>query len=91
MANKNEKWVMFRNLIFNEMGITKEDIREWINEAVKEQAKLIVAETFARVNPEAMIKRAVYDENCFSKGFTREVTDKAAKLLADRIELKVKQ
>lgn len=91
MSKKNEKWVMFRNLIFNEMGITKEDIREWIDEAVKEQAKLIVAETFARENPEAMIKREVYNEKYFSKGFSRDVTDKAAKLLVDRIELKVKQ
>lgn len=36
MAKKDDKWVMFCNLVFNEMGITKEDIREWINDIVKE-------------------------------------------------------
>ncbi len=39
MATKDDKWVMFRNYMHNELGITKEDIRMWINEAVKEEAK----------------------------------------------------
>jgi hypothetical protein len=30
MAGKNDKWSMFKNYMHNELGITKEDIREWI-------------------------------------------------------------
>lgn len=33
MAGKNDKWLMFRNYMINELGITKEDIREWIEDA----------------------------------------------------------
>jgi hypothetical protein len=29
-----DKWIMFKNYMHNEMGITKEDIRQWIEEAV---------------------------------------------------------
>ena len=28
MASKNDKWSMFKNYMHNELGITKEDIRE---------------------------------------------------------------
>lgn len=48
MAGKNDKWLMFRNYMINELGITKEDIREWIEDAVRIEAKKLAAETFAR-------------------------------------------
>lgn len=35
MASKDDKWVMFRNYMHNELGITKEDIRKWIDDSVK--------------------------------------------------------
>lgn len=57
MAGKNDKWLMFRNYMINELGITKEDIREWIADAVRIEAKKMVADTFARENPEQMIRR----------------------------------
>lgn len=57
MAGKNDKWLMFRNYMINELGITKEDIREWIQDAVKIKAKKLAADTFARENPEQMIRR----------------------------------
>lgn len=34
MASKNDKWSLFKNYLHNELGITKEDIREWLEEAV---------------------------------------------------------
>ena len=39
MARQDDKWVMFRNYMHNELGITKEDIRQWITDAVNEQVK----------------------------------------------------
>jgi len=33
------KWLMFKNYMHNELGITKEDIRQWIQEAVQQQAE----------------------------------------------------
>lgn len=37
---------MFRNYMHNELGITKEDIRQWITDAVNEQVKQLVANSF---------------------------------------------
>lgn len=90
MAKKDDKWVMFRNLVFNEMGITKEDIKEWINDIVKEEAKKIVQDAFERENPETIIKRCIYQSGLFERGFNREITDKTAKILAEKIDIKLK-
>lgn len=46
MARQDDKWVMFRNYMHNELGITKEDIRQWITDAVNEQVKQLVANSF---------------------------------------------
>ena len=71
------------------MGITKEDIREQINDIVKEEAKKIVQDAFERENPEAIIKRCIYQSGFFDKGFNREITEKTAKILAERISIKI--
>ena len=34
----NSKYRMFKNFMYNDLGITKEDIREWTKEAVAETA-----------------------------------------------------
>jgi len=35
----DNKWKMFKNYMHNELGITKEDIQEWVREAVEKVAK----------------------------------------------------
>lgn len=91
MANKEDKWVMFKNYMHNELGITKEDIRTWINDAVAQEAKNIVNESFARENPEQLIKRAIYDFGYFKeKSFNQKVIEETAKILAEKLELKIK-
>ncbi len=45
MASKNDKWSLFKNYLHNELGITKEDIREWLEEAVREEARKLIADT----------------------------------------------
>lgn len=49
MAEKNEKWIMFRNFMYNDLGITKADIREWIDDAITEQVKLVLDDTFKKL------------------------------------------
>lgn len=92
MSTKNDKYVMFRNFMMNELGITKADIREWIDEAVKEQAKVMVAETFMRKNPEQMIRDAIYEHPSYAgKVFNRDVINNCASILAEKLELKIKE
>ena len=46
MASKNDKWSLFKNYLHNELGITKVDIREWLEEAVREEARKLIADSF---------------------------------------------
>lgn len=88
MAGKNDKWLMFRNYMINELGITKEDIREWIEDAVRIEAKKMAEDTFSRENPEQMIRRIVYDSGYFNTAsFNRTVIETAAKALMERFDI----
>ena len=59
MAGKNDKWSMFKNYMHNELGITKEDIREWIQEAVEIEARKIVDESFSKFSINDRISREI--------------------------------
>ena len=92
MAEKNDKWLMFRNYMINDLGITKEDIREWIEDAVRIEAKKMVEDAFARENPEQMIRRIVYDSGYFNtKCFNNTVIETAAKCLMERFDIVTKK
>lgn len=87
-----EKWQMFKNFMHNELGISKEDIREWIDEAIKEQARLIVEQTFKKTDIQEVIERAIYNSNWSGRRetFVEDVRNRAAKLLADRLTISTK-
>ena len=92
MAGKNDKWLMFRNYMINELGITKEDIREWIQDAVRIEAKKMAEDAFSRENPEQMIRRIVYDSGYFyTSSFNRTVIETAAKALVERFDVVLKK
>lgn len=57
---------------------------------VEEMAKKIVQDAFERENPETIIKRCIYQSGLFERGFNREITDKTAKILAEEIDIKLK-
>lgn len=59
MAGKDDKWVMFKNYMHNELGITKEDIREWIDNSVEEQVRLVLDNTFKNIDLRDIICREV--------------------------------
>lgn len=59
MAGKNDKWSMFKNYMHNELGITKEDIREWIQEAVEMEARKMVDESFSKYSINDRISREI--------------------------------
>ena len=56
MSTKNDKWVMFRNYMHNELCITKDDIREWIKESIHDEVKNVVNQAYGRCNIENIIK-----------------------------------
>ena len=42
----NEKYKMFKQFMHNELGITREDIRDWVREAVRDEARKMIAKTY---------------------------------------------
>lgn len=82
MAEKNDKWSMFKNYMHNELGITKEDIREWIDEAVREEARLLVAQAFKKFDINSRIENAI----CEHHGWTgSQIKHEIAKAAAEKI------
>ncbi len=47
--------------MFNELGITKEDIRDWIQEAVKEEAHRLIMKTYNNFDIVDVLKRQLTD------------------------------
>ena len=85
------KWLMFKNYMHNELGITKEDIREWIQEAVENEAKRMVQQEFNSFDVKNVVKRMVYNDEFFgSQTLKRQLTDEVSKNIMERIEFKNK-
>lgn len=83
MSEKNDKWTMFKNYIHNELGITKDDIRAWLKEAVKSQAELMLQKTFDDFDMDRFVRNHILTQmRCWT---TDEVRRQVASLLADRL------
>lgn len=91
MAKKDDKWVMFRNYMVNELGITKEDIRDWIRDIVREEVKKVVSNAYEHYSIEDMIKKEIYESRIFGTArFKDSIIDATAKILAKNLEVKQK-
>jgi hypothetical protein len=92
MAGKNDKWVLFKNYMHNELGITKEDIREWINDAIREEVKNVVDNAYGKCSIEDMIRKEIKESSLWPKStFSKEVIAECAKQLVQKIELKINE
>ena len=54
-----EKYKMFKQFMHNELGITKEDIREWVKESVREEAAKMVAKTYEDFDVKREIREVI--------------------------------
>ena len=89
MSGKNDKWLMFKNYMHNELGITKEDIHEWIRDAVKEEAKNLVSQEYGRFSVRDAINKEIYETNWWGKSLKDTVKQEVAKVLSERITITV--
>jgi len=88
----DNKWVMFKNYMHNELGITKEDVRQWIDESVQQQAEKMVSNEFSRFSVENTIKRLIKDDRYFgSENLKKEVMQEVGRQIADKMELSLKK
>jgi hypothetical protein len=82
------KWKMFKNYMHNELGITKEDIREWVQEAVQEQAEKLVKKEFNNFDVHKVVERIIVDDHYFgSKNLKRDISHELAKQIMEKIKI----
>jgi hypothetical protein len=89
-----DKYKMFSNYMHNELGITKEDIRDWIKEAVEEIAFKMCKNEFDNFDPATIVKRVLYREDLYnSSSIKDQIKAEIAQQLLSKFEfgLRVKK
>jgi len=85
---KDDKWLMFKNYMHNELGISKEDIRQWIEDAVKQQAETLVKNEFKNFDVHRVVERVISDDKYFgSKTLKRDIAQELSKQIMDKIKI----
>ena len=78
--------------MYNELGLSKEDIRMWIKEAVHEEADKLIAKAFGDFDPKRILQELIVTEKYY--GGVRLHTDlrsMMARLLIERLDIHVKK
>lgn len=83
-----------RNAIHNEAGVTKEEIRKMVQQAVEHLVNKKVKQLLPdELSMDSMVDRAIKDRSLYwyskEQHFDDRVVDKVAKILAKKIVLKV--
>lgn len=79
----DDKWTMFKNYLHNELGITKDDIRAWLKEAVQSQAELMIKKTFDDFDIDTFVRNHILTQMRYWT--TDSVRNQVASLLASRL------
>jgi len=86
------KWLMFKNYMHNELGITKEDIRQWIEDSVKDQAEKMVKHEFNNFSAHDTVKKMVMENRYYgSDSLKKEVMQEVGRQLVDKMDLSLKK
>lgn len=90
MATKNDKWSLFKNYLHNELGITKEDIRDWLEEAVREEARKLIADSFKSYDIRNRIDDAIKDFHGWGeRSLKAEIARELANRILEKVEIKI--
>ena len=82
------KWLMFKNYMHNELGVTKEDIHQWIRDAVEEQAERLVKNEFGKFDVKKVVADVISDDNFFgNRRLKREISEELSKQIMERLRL----
>lgn len=84
---QNDKWLMFKNYMHNELGVNKEDIRTWLDDAIQIEAKKLVENTFKDFSINALIKDLIFKHNGYS--FQKNVETEVIKILKDNLKIDI--
>lgn len=89
-----DKYKMFKNFMFNELNISKEDIHEWVHEAVNEEAKRLVNQEYSKfsisdiISTQVFKNRDIFDsENSYR--LREDIKAKIAEYFIKRIDITI--
>ena len=82
----NDKYKMFKNFMFNELGITREDIRMWVVDAVRDEARKVVSKTYDDFDVEKELRSAI--TNPYSS-IRQDITSRAVRELLGKFDINI--
>ncbi|KAA5604380.1 hypothetical protein F1188_16090 [Roseospira marina] len=89
-----EKYEAFRNFMFNDLGVTKENLREWIREAVAQQVTHLTHQGSGSFDPKDLARKtvlqAVMDRYGDREAMRQLVSKEVAQMLADQFQVSIK-
>lgn len=95
-----DKWLMFKNYMHNELGVDKDTLREWIQEACREEARKLIQNAFNDISMQNLLIKAMTDAMVIDKrqgfvGYTdeyrsvrKDVIDAVAENILEEIKKK---
>jgi hypothetical protein len=88
---KNDKYVLFKNFMINELGISKDDIKQWIKDSCQEIATNMVNQSYEKFNLNSVVKDLILsDSHLFeSKTLRNNIVQEIAKLIAKEVNIKI--
>ena len=88
---KNDKWSMFKNYMHNELGITKEDIQKWLKDAIQEEARKLVKQTYGEFSVQKEIEKVLFDTQWYGHPtFKKQALDAFSSALMQKLDIKIK-
>lgn len=89
MADKNDKYTMFRNYMANELGINKADIIGWIKEIIQKEVKNVVNDAYGRCNLKEEIRKAIFRNEMWNgTRLNDKITQDIAREFLNNIDIK---
>jgi hypothetical protein len=87
MKDPRDKYEMFKNFMHNELGISRDEIRQWVREAVADEARRIVAQEFGKFDPAQIVKNFMFEEIYWGQ---KQLQEDCRKLLVEVLTSKIK-
>ncbi len=83
-----EKYRLFRQFMENELGITKDDIKEWVREVAQENVNRMISNQYEKFNIDDLIIKAMTRVEMFNNN-KRELNYALREDIADRLAEKI--
>lgn len=84
-----DKWSMFKNYMHNELGIGREDIRQWIRDAVQDEVRRLVDQEAGKFDVPSMIEKCAMDRATRYYGDTTHLRRAVAIAIAEKFAVTI--